>query len=142
MKSLSLMFVAYLALVLQADNAFAAKDFSMRIPFTGVILQPYDQLTAYRVKGQYEGLNIQCSVFDNVAVHPIRTLYIDSSNYAFNPNDTPNGKFAMAGKAPAIYIKYNIKSIDPNYSSYIRIYGVENVGTDTMTATCEYFNTK
>ena len=117
-------------------TAFATRDFSVRIPFENITVQPYDLLTAYRVKNQNDGRSFQCVVKDALAVHPTTNISITSVNYVRNPNDSPNGLYALTGSAPAIYIKYNIQTSDANYNSYVRFY--EPIPQDAYVVSCQY----
>lgn len=127
------------SLLAVSANAFAVRDFSMRIPFADVTLQPYDIVTAYRIKDQYNGRNIQCTIKDLVANHTTKNIMIISANYVGNINDSHDGGYQLVETIPAIYFKFDIKPVDSNYNSYIRIgYLFNNTDPDPLKVSCIY----
>lgn len=122
------------------SSAFAVKDIQLDIPTGYRFLNPFVLFSAQNwIKNEVEGRNVICEIYGANSVNrgPV-DFVIQASNYIYQPGDTPDATYQVAFGASFYYKKFNIKAINRNVNSYIRILNPNSEDADILKVQCYY----
>ncbi len=130
--------IAAVLMINAISQGFAARDFSMHIPFDNVLVHNYEQLSAYKLPNEGNGKTIFCTLKAITDKHPEIPVFIQAVNFNINLNDSPSGGYNLVGAMTQYFIKYDVAPMDKNYNQTIRFINVSGMDNANFTVNCVY----